>query len=235
MATAAQVAANRMNAQLSTGPTTDAGKAAVAQNHLSHGLSSKNFALLPSEDPAAFQALADALAKEHKPSTPSEAFLVSEMARAQWKLERAVRIEAEILSPGEDVETSWAAIARRFQADCSAEQALLKINRYEQAARRAWHKSLEQLRKLRSDAHRMDRRRGQDIVQRLINEPLPRSAPTAATPQPIAHTQNCDSKPMPAHLQRELDAHIRRDPLFNPRMDASQMSKELRKWFARQP
>jgi hypothetical protein len=36
---------------------------------------------------------------------------------------------------------------------------------------------------------------------------------------------------MPAHLERELAAHKRRDPLFDPKMDASQMSKELRRWF----
>jgi hypothetical protein len=35
---------------------------------------------------------------------------------------------------------------------------------------------------------------------------------------------------MPAHLERELAAHKRRDPLFDPKM-ASQMSKELRRWF----
>jgi hypothetical protein len=39
---------------------------------------------------------------------------------------------------------------------------------------------------------------------------------------------------MPLHLEREMMAHRRRDPLFDPRMDASQMSKELRKWFASQ-
>jgi hypothetical protein len=38
---------------------------------------------------------------------------------------------------------------------------------------------------------------------------------------------------MPAHLERELAAHKRRDPLFDPKMDASQMSKELRRWFER--
>jgi hypothetical protein len=46
MATAAQITANRLNAMLSTGPKMEAGKAAVAQNHLSHRLSSKNFAYL---------------------------------------------------------------------------------------------------------------------------------------------------------------------------------------------
>jgi hypothetical protein len=40
------------------------------------------------------------------------------------------------------------------------------------------------------------------------------------------------TKPMPAHLKRELDNHRRRDPLFDPQLDRSQMSKELQKFFA---
>jgi hypothetical protein len=43
----------------------------------------------------------------------------------------------------------------------------------------------------------------------------------------------CEAKPMPFHLQKELDNHRRRDPLFDPRMDRSQMSKELQKYFDR--
>ncbi|HEY7615839.1 MAG TPA: hypothetical protein VH744_03475, partial [Terriglobales bacterium] len=57
MATLAQIAANRANAQLSTGPRTEAGKAAVAQNRATHGLSGAAFFLLPHEDEAEFQAL----------------------------------------------------------------------------------------------------------------------------------------------------------------------------------
>ena len=50
MATTAQVLANRANAQHSTGPRSDAGKAAASQNATSHGLSSSSFALLPHEN-----------------------------------------------------------------------------------------------------------------------------------------------------------------------------------------
>ena len=39
---------------------------------------------------------------------------------------------------------------------------------------------------------------------------------------------------MPIHLQRELDAHKRRDPLFDSLRDRSQLSKELQKFFAKQ-
>ena len=55
--------------------------------------------------------------------------------------------------------------------------------------------------------------------------PLP-SVPCRA-PQP-----EYKSKPIPADLAFELDRHMRRDPLFDPKNDASQMSKRLQKWFA---
>jgi hypothetical protein len=48
MSTAAQIHANRTNAQLSTGPKTE-GKAAVAQNNFRRGLPS-HFSVLPSEN-----------------------------------------------------------------------------------------------------------------------------------------------------------------------------------------
>src|SRR5579883_2259301 len=57
MATEAQIAANRANAQRSTGPRTEAGKQAVAQNRLEHGLSGGAFRLLPWESAEEFEAL----------------------------------------------------------------------------------------------------------------------------------------------------------------------------------
>jgi hypothetical protein len=147
MASAAQIAANRINAQASTGPRTEAGKAAVAQNATTHGLASKKFALLPNEVPAAFAALLAGLEEEHQPGTASESFLVLELARAQWRIERAAAIESELLA-GEGA-GDWAAIVDGFRQGAPVEQALLKLNRYEQTARRAWHQSLNQLLKLR--------------------------------------------------------------------------------------
>src|SRR5215208_4485017 len=97
MATAAQMTANFQNAQASTGPKTEAGKAAVAQNSTRHGLSGHTFVLLPHENPAAFDDLLSGLSYEHQPDTPTESFLVIELARAQWRLERVGAIEAEIL------------------------------------------------------------------------------------------------------------------------------------------
>jgi hypothetical protein len=184
--------------------------------------------LLPHEDPAEWEALLRSLEQEHLPDTPTAEFLVLEMARAQWKLNRVCAIEAELLTTGSEEQSDWTVIARQFREDCSSDQALLKLNRYEQSARRAWHKALDQLLKLRNTS------KSRNVTAAPVPVPIRASAPTAPVPAPVAKTQNYDSKPMPAHLQREWDAHRRRDPVFDPHMDRSQMSKELRKWFDRQ-
>jgi hypothetical protein len=63
----------------------------------------------------------------------------------------------------------------------------------------------------------------------------------AAAAPPPAPSSADDSKPIPAEKpmpagassgpERELAAHKRRDPLFEPAMDASRMFKDLRRWF----
>jgi hypothetical protein len=77
----AQLAANRANAQHSTGPTTEAGKEKVSQNRITHGLSG-TFRLLGWEDPEQFQDLAKSLYNEHQPATDSERRLVDSMTRS---------------------------------------------------------------------------------------------------------------------------------------------------------
>ena len=98
MATAPQILANRANAQRSTGPQTAAGKAAVSQNATSHGLSSSQFALLPHNNPEEFHRLLDTLLQEFQPVSTTEEFLVTELARAQWKIGRIAHIEAALLA-----------------------------------------------------------------------------------------------------------------------------------------
>jgi hypothetical protein len=73
----------------------------------------------------------------------------------------------------------------------------------------------------------------ESMIHEVMNAPIPGHVDAPPKPAPEPKMQLCDSKPMPAHLERELAAHKRRDPFFDPRRDASQMSKELRKWFAR--
>ena len=79
MATEAQILANRLNAEKSTGPTTPEGKAAVSQNALKHGLTAEND-LISSEDLTEFEAFRDATIREYAPLTAVELMLAKELS-----------------------------------------------------------------------------------------------------------------------------------------------------------
>jgi hypothetical protein len=68
MATPNQIAANKANAQKSTGPKTAEGKAASSLNRLSHGFAS-HATIIPGENPEEFRALVADLMAEHQPAT----------------------------------------------------------------------------------------------------------------------------------------------------------------------
>jgi hypothetical protein len=71
MATEKQIAANRRNAQHSTGPTSYEGLLAAARNSLGHGLCSvEHFALLAEENLDKFNELAASLRAEHNSKSP---------------------------------------------------------------------------------------------------------------------------------------------------------------------
>ena len=61
--------ANRANARLSTGPRTESGKQRSSQNALSHGLTART-AVLPTEDPEAYQRHLQQFLDEYAPPTP---------------------------------------------------------------------------------------------------------------------------------------------------------------------
>ena len=93
MLTDRKIEANRQNAQHSTGPSTPEGRAAVRLNGLKHGLCAETI-VVPGEDPAQFEALLEAYRVEYKAATPTDEFLVRQVAMADWRLLRLHRIEA---------------------------------------------------------------------------------------------------------------------------------------------
>jgi hypothetical protein len=97
MATASQAAANLDNAQHSTGPRTEAGKAASSHNSLKHGLTAQTV-LLPGEDPAAYAAFREGLLHDLAPVNHIELSLATELVDIQWRLNRVPILEARILS-----------------------------------------------------------------------------------------------------------------------------------------
>jgi hypothetical protein len=104
---------NRQNAQHSTGPRTSDGKLASSRNSLKHGLAGGTL-LIPGEDPAAFEALRDALLEEHQPATQTEELLVQEMAQSWWLTQRAIRLQNECFTP-EGVDQKQLSLLLRYQ------------------------------------------------------------------------------------------------------------------------
>ena len=94
----ARAAASRRNGAKSRGPKTPEGKARSAKNALKHGLCAQYTVVLGDEDLAAFEALEAALMAELAPQGTLQAVLARRIVAASWRLERAERIEGELLA-----------------------------------------------------------------------------------------------------------------------------------------
>ena len=102
----ARLAANRANAQKSTGPRTEAGKARSRANAWKHGLTGAGIAL-PGEDAAAIEATFLQAQEEFAPTTLAGMRLVRDVAALWVRQDRARQYET----------TALAARARRAGAD----------------------------------------------------------------------------------------------------------------------
>ena len=93
MATPAQIEANRRNAQKSTGPKTERGKARAKRNAVTHGLTARTIMpVLPQEDPKELEDLIQQFINDMKPRNAPERGLVCRAARLTWELDRAERV-----------------------------------------------------------------------------------------------------------------------------------------------
>ena len=101
MATQRQTEANRQNCRLSTGPRTEAGKAASSANALSHGLTAASTVVLPEEDADAFERLREGVIADLDPAGVLQEALAQRVAVLLWRLDRAARLEAELFVHGQ--------------------------------------------------------------------------------------------------------------------------------------
>lgn len=102
---AKKVEANKLNAQSSTGPRTNEGKAVVRPNALKHGLLSKELIIREGdgkEDEGEFFALHQGLHEDYSPEGTIEEMLVEKVAICYWRLRRAIRFESGMLREGLD-------------------------------------------------------------------------------------------------------------------------------------
>jgi len=134
-----RAAINRANSQHSTGAKSAAGREASSRNHTLHGLARHNghFALLTFENKDEFDAFQSSLANEYRPESPTESILVTNMSESHWLAQRAQGLLTGCLDP----ETGKIDDPKSFSL----------YLRYQTTHERAFHKSLNELLKLRSE------------------------------------------------------------------------------------
>jgi hypothetical protein len=139
MASTIQLTANQANAQHSTGPRTDEGKARVSQNALRHGLTARHLVIRDDEHEE-YADLLNSLSSELDPQGAVETIAFHELLHAAWSLHRFRRIEAEASRGSVEDFT-----------DPATTTVLDRLSRYQARAQRAWQRALHELRDLQTN------------------------------------------------------------------------------------
>jgi len=103
MASVAQIQANRLNAQKSTGPRTAAGKERASRNALKHGLLARE-AVIQGEDPEEFERYREQMLESLAPAGAVEAMLAERVVGLSWRLRRAERLQNAAFAALDDAE-----------------------------------------------------------------------------------------------------------------------------------
>ncbi|MHB9026679.1 MAG: hypothetical protein ACYC7E_21315 [Armatimonadota bacterium] len=160
-----QRTANRRNAQLSTGPRTEAGKVHSSCNALKHGFFAREV-VLPQEDAEEFDTFSQAMREDLRPCGAMEEVLAGQVIVSAWRLKRFARIEsgvfAELLSnvqrelagepnvtplPDLPEEVLW---GRAFIAGHDNGAMLARLTRYQSLLTREFYRAFHDLQRLQA-------------------------------------------------------------------------------------
>ncbi len=129
-----KLAANRSNAQHSTGPVTDAGKAASSRNAVTHGLTAKNIIPRTDAEKSEFRTIHESAYAEYKPAGLTETLLVDRIVHARCGLVRVTRLLGELETGTlEDV------------LDPAHARPIARLNRYYTMHERSLYRALREL------------------------------------------------------------------------------------------
>jgi hypothetical protein len=139
MTSAAQAASNAANAQSSTGPRTEAGKAQSSKNALKHGLTARDL-VLREDEREEFESIQSDLLAELTPEGTLETLTFNQVLRASWDLLRFRRLEASLMAGGIDP-----------VLDDASAKTLDRLNRYATRAERSYYRAIQELRTLQTN------------------------------------------------------------------------------------
>jgi hypothetical protein len=179
MTSVAQLNANRLNAQRSTGPRTEAGKAASRFNALTYGLEARS-RVIPGEDPAQLESLAAAYYGQFSPVGPLEDFLVETIVQADWNRRRYTRVEAQLYRMLMTLSDPPSDAAAAFGEDVTGAKILQSASRQLASAERSYFRALTELRRAQKE------RRAAEAEGEV--EAAPAVTPAPPGPQAVAAT-----------------------------------------------
>jgi hypothetical protein len=152
-----QLAANRANAQKSTGPQTEAGKNRSRLNAFRHGLTGQ-VSLMTDDDRAAHDAFSKGIIDDLKPVGAMELQLAQRIATDSWRLNRLAAFEDNIYCMWHD--TNLPSHSNHPQIDTAFSQTqtflqksdeLNRLSLYEQRLNRSVQKNMALLKQLQKE------------------------------------------------------------------------------------
>src|ERR1035438_8447489 len=230
MATIKQIAANRRNAQKSTGPRSSAGKTQAALNARKHGFAGSSFTVVRLEDLKDIDNLRQDALDFYRPVNSQEIFAVERIALCQMALLRIARLESGILTtcldralyPDDepirlmtpelagdgDIEITRAqnrnfALSTGFHMNTQKPHTWELFLRYQTQTERQYRRAIEDLQRLRA------LRPESDELEEIPNEPNSEGQPQVNQLDPIP-----ESNPIPPLVgQTPWSARVPLDPL----------------------
>jgi len=168
----ARLRANRLNAQKSTGPRTEAGKQRASLNATRHGLTAQVLTLTP-EEMNALHALIGDFEKQYLPASTQEKHLVHMLAQLQYRLHRIMATEHNLFAIGltensdlwdvnhPEAQTAFV-LAETLRR---SKDPLLTLSIYEQRLMRQYEKVLKILRELQAERKAQEAREQEQIYE----------------------------------------------------------------------
>jgi hypothetical protein len=213
--------ANRENAKHSTGAKTPEGKAVVAQNSVTHGLTGR-FHVLANEVQSEFDELLTGLLTSHAPADAAEIELVTSTAESLWLARRANRLQNRCL---ESIEYGDADAAKAARLDLNL------YLRYQTTHERSYQRYAAELRKLQSEKRKVEigfaSQKRQDAEEQRKQE---KHEATVANIKARTEQQQMKNYPLSraVKMQKETDARNERWEAYTKARDAARSESRKR-------
>jgi len=240
MATDKQIAANRINAQRSTGPRSAAGKSQSAQNARKHRFAASIFTAVRLEDLDEICDLRQDLVDLYHPINSQELWAVERVAVCQLSLIRASRLEAGLLTmcldqalgcdgqPIHPMNEDMAGLGKseitlgQERNFCTAESfhrltqrphTWALFLRYQAQAERNYRRAIQEFERLRALRPELE----EEPIEKIPNEPNSPPQPEANNPDPIPESNPVGQIPWSARVSPDpLPAAAEKSPEPSP-------------------